>query len=153
MFGKKHKYAPFDKQACERIEASIAKAETRTSGEIHVHVAERCAEDVVGSAIVAFEELGLAKTRLRNGVLFFFATRDRKFAVIGDKGINDIVGQGVWDDVVDLIKSGFASRAPIDSICEAIGLCGSKLAEFFPPQEGDEDELPNQVSFSHGAHE
>lgn len=148
MFGKKDDYAPFSKEACQRIEAAIAEAEKLTSGEIHVHVAQRSRENVMESAVLEFDSLGMAKTKLRNGVLLFFATKDRKFAIIGDKGINDIVGQGFWDDVVSLIGKGFASGAPIDAICEAIGLCGNKLKAHFPPEENDEDELPNEVSFS-----
>lgn len=147
LFGRKRDDGPFDKAACRRIEHAIGEAEKQTSGEIRVHVAERSREEVLESAVMAFNELGMDKTKLRNGVLFFFATADRKFAVIGDKGINDIVGQGFWDDVVAMVKSGFASGDPIGKICEAIGLCGDKLRAYFPPQADDEDELPNEVSF------
>lgn len=150
MFGKKNPYAPFDKDACKQIEAAIVEAEKQTSGEIHVHVSEKCPEDVVMSAVKAFENLGMTKTRLRNGVLFFFATGERKFAVLGDKGINDIVGQGFWDDIVKTIKEGFASKTPIDALCQSISLCGDKLRTYFPPQPDDADELPNEVSFSKG---
>lgn len=146
--GRKHDFAPFDKHACQRIEESIAQAERLTSGEIHVHVAAHSRKEVLESAVLAFDSLGMANTRLRNGVLLFFATQDRKFAVIGDKGINDIVGQGFWDDVVSLINKGFAFGTPIDAICQAISLCGQKLSDRFPPQDDDEDELPNEVSFS-----
>lgn len=148
MFGKRHDYAPFDKQACKQIADSIAEAEKLTSGEIHVHVAKHSRENVMESATLAFESLGMTKTRFRNGVLLFFATKDRKFAIIGDKGINDIVGQGFWDDAVSLITNGFASGSPIDAVCEAIRLCGSKLSANFPSEENEEDELPNEVSFS-----
>lgn len=147
MFGKKDKYAPFDKEACSKIEASIAQAEEKTSGEIRVHVVERCRENVLESAAMAFDSLGMAKTKLRNGVLLFFATQDRKFAIIGDQGINDIVGQGFWDDAVEMVERGFGSGKPIEAVCDAIRLCGEKLSAHFPPQENDEDDLPNQVSF------
>lgn len=148
MFGKRQDHAPFDSLACKRIEAAIERAEKQTSGEIHVHVASHSREDVRESAVMAFETLGMAETKQRNGVLLFFATEDRKFAVIGDKGINDIVGQGFWDDVVSVISKGFAAGTPIDAICEAIDLCGTKLRDNFPPDEKDDDELPNEVSFS-----
>ena len=42
MFGNKNPYAPFDKDACKQIEAAIVEAEKQTSGEIHVHVSEKC---------------------------------------------------------------------------------------------------------------
>ena len=62
-------------------------------------------------------------------------------------GINDIVGQGFWDDAVEMVERGFGSGKPIEAVCDAIRLCGEKLSAHFPPQENDEDELPNQVSF------
>ncbi len=137
----------FDKQACRRIEMAIEQAETNTSGEIHVHVTSHSKANVLDSAVEAFNTLGMQNTKLRNGVLFFFATKDHRFAVIGDKGINDIVGQGFWDDIVKTISDAFARKLPIDGICESILLCGDKLRQYFPPQSDDEDELPNQVSF------
>ncbi len=146
----KNPYAPFDKAACAQIEKAIEEAEKQTSGEIRVHVSEVCTDDVMKTAVMVFEDLEMTKTRLRNGVLFFFATGKRKFAVLGDKGINDIVGQGFWDDIVAKIKEGFANGAPIDALCQSIAMCGDKLRAYFPPQPDDENELPNEVSFSHG---
>lgn len=138
----------FNKEACQRITEAITEAESHTSGEVHVHVARHCKPQVMDSAIEAFDTLGMQRTKLRNGVLFFFATKDRRFAVIGDKGINDIVGQGFWDDVVATISSAFANGDPIDGICQSILLCGQKLKEYFPHEEDDKNELPDEVSFS-----
>lgn len=138
----------FDKAACAQIERAIAEAELHTSGEIHVHVARHSKQDVVETAVETFNTLGMQKTKLRNGVLFFFATEDRRFAVVGDKGINDIVGQGFWDDIVETISGAFATDAPIDGICKSILLCGQKLKEHFPHEKNDENELPDEVSFS-----
>mgnify|MGYP004648484373 CR=1 FL=1 len=138
----------FSKEACRRITQAIVEAESHTSGEVHVHVAHHCKPQVMDSAIEAFNTLGMQRTKLRNGVLFFFATKDRRFAVIGDKGINDIVGQGFWDDVVATISAAFAKGDPIDGICQSIILCGQKLKEFFPHEKDDANELPDEVSFS-----
>ena len=138
----------FDKAACKKIAEAIAEAESETSGEIHVHVSRRCKENVLDSAVDAFNTLGMQNTKLRNGVLFFFATKDRRFAVIGDKGINDIVGQSFWDDIVAEISNAFAGGQPIDGICRAIRLCGDKLREHFPHQADDTNELSDEVSFA-----
>jgi len=46
------------------------------------------------SAKQAFAKLGLTATREHNGVLFFVAVRERKFAVLGDSGINQKVPPG-----------------------------------------------------------
>lgn len=136
----------FDKVARERIRRAIEAAELNTSGEIHVHVSKRCGTDPVDAAVRTFNILGMHKTELRNGVLFYFATTDRRFAVIGDKGINDIVKQGFWDDIVSTIKSAFAAGTPIDGICASIALCGEKLREHFPHQSDDVNELSDIVT-------
>lgn len=68
---------------------AIRTAEMATSGEIRVHIEQTCSESaVVERAKKVFTELGMHQTELKNGVLFYFAVKDRKFAVLGDQGIN-----------------------------------------------------------------
>lgn len=136
----------FDSAAKSRIRQAIEAAEMNTSGEIHVHVSKRCSGDPMEAAIKAFNFLGMQNTELRNGVLFYFATKDRRFAVIGDKGINDIVKQGFWDDIVATIEKSFADGTPIDGICASIGLCGEKLKTYFPRMADDKNELSDDVT-------
>lgn len=133
----------------QRIEKAIAEAETRTSGEIRVHVQPR----VVGAEIrpVAertFERLGMTKTAQHNGVLLFIASEDRKFVILGDKGIDDKVPAGFWDDVLAKLTIRFKAGEFTDGIVEAISAAGEHLAKFFPPVEGDVDELPNAIDVS-----
>lgn len=135
----------FTKEACERIKQAIVEAEKLTSGELHVHLSKH-SKDPYKDAIKAFNVLGMQNTKLRNSVLFFFATKDHRFAVIGDKGINDIVHQDFWNDVVDKIAKGFAAGTPIDALCDAITLCGSKLQHYFPIQADDQNELSDDVT-------
>ena len=73
------------------IQLAIENAELNTSGEIRVHLDSRCKGDSVKVATSIFEKLKMHETELRNGVLFYLAVEDRKFAIIGDKGINDAV--------------------------------------------------------------
>ncbi len=137
----------FTKEACKEIEKAIEVAEMLCSGEIRVHVDRHCKPNVLDSASETFARLEMHKTALRNGILFYFATEDKRFAVIGDVGINSKVSQDFWDDIIALIRQGFADGNFIDALCQSIRLCGAKLAEFFPYQEDDVNELPNDVSF------
>ena len=73
------------------ILAAISDAESQTSGEIRLHVESRCKADVLDRAAAVFATLGMHKTELRNGVLFYLATTDRQFAILGDGGINAAV--------------------------------------------------------------
>src|SRR6478609_4986122 len=71
------------------IKQAVQAAEKNTSGEIRVCVEKTCSEDVLDRAAKYFSQLDMHKTKLRNGVLIYLATVDRKFAIIGDAGINE----------------------------------------------------------------
>lgn len=75
----------------ERIVEAIKQAELNTSGEIKVHIDMRCKDDVEQRCLFLFNKLKLNETQQRNGILFYLAVKDHKFAVMGDEGINNIV--------------------------------------------------------------
>ena len=131
----------------KRVAEAISAAERRTSGEIRVHIEEHIEEDVLDHAAYVFEELGMHHTRERNGVLIYICVADRLVAVLGDKGINERVPPGFWNDVVAILKLHFAADRPADGLCEAVHMVSEKLAAFFPWQAADTNELSNEVSF------
>ena len=88
----------FTKEQQAQILASVKEAEMETSGEIRVHIETSFKGDVLDRAAWVFKKLGMHKTAERNGVLFYLAVKDRKFAIIGDAGINAKVPAGFWDD-------------------------------------------------------
>ena len=79
----------FTEEEKENIKLSIKNAELDTSGEIRVHVENKCKGEVLDRAAYVFDKLKMNKTELRNGVLFYLAIKNRKFAIIGDSGINE----------------------------------------------------------------
>ena len=125
---------------------AIGAAERRTSGELRVHLEDHIEEDVLDHAAYVFEELGMHRTRDRNGVLVYVAVADRQVAVLGDSGINEQVPDGFWTDVVGLLKLHFAAGRHAEGLVEAVHLIGEKLSSFFPLREDDTDELSNEVS-------
>jgi len=131
----------------QAIIKSIENAELNTSGEIRLHVEDTCKINPVERAIEIFEKLEMHKTELRNGVLFYLATKDKKIAVIGDKGINDIVTENFWDDVKNEIINQFKNNLFSEGICKGIEMAGEKLKMHFPFQVGDTNELSNDISF------
>ena len=70
----------FTKQEKDLIKSAVKEAELNTSGEIRVHLDNRCREDVMDRAAWWFAKLEMHRTEQRNGVLFYLAVRDRKFA-------------------------------------------------------------------------
>lgn len=130
----------------EKISEAIKKAELQTSGELRVHMEKSCKGKVLDRAAEVFAELGMHRTNLRNGVLFYLAWEDRKFAILGDAGINAVVPEGFWDDIKIKMQISFRSGNFVEGICEGVELAGSKLQKEFPRQGDDENELSDKVS-------
>jgi uncharacterized membrane protein len=137
----------FSKVEQQEIIKSIEQAELNTSGEIRLHVEDTCKIDPVKRAIQVFEKLGMHETKLKNGVLFYLATKDKKIAIIGDKGINEVVPTNFWDDVKNEIISNFNIKEFSRGISKGIELAGDKLKIHFPFQTDDTNELSNDISF------
>ena len=130
-----------------RVVEAIKQAELNTSGEIKVHIENRCKGDVEERSLVVFNKLKLNETKLRNGVLIYLAVRDHKFAILGDEGINNVVGQGFWNDVKDLMLSHFKENRFADGLEQGIQRCGEKLKTYFPYQSDDINEIPDEISY------
>jgi uncharacterized membrane protein len=130
----------------QRVLEAIARFEARTSGEIRVHLARSAGDDIQATARHAFEHLGLTATRERNGVLFYVAVHDRRFAVLGDSGINQKVPPGFWDQVVQRVGHRFRQGQYGEGLVEGLALAGDALATHFPPREDDSNELPDSIS-------
>ena len=130
-----------------RIADAITAAERHTTGEICVHVTPRCRGNVVRRATKTFNRLHLYTTKRRNAVLIFVAYEDRKFAILGDTGINEAVPKGFWDGEVAELGKYLKAGRPVDGLCEIIARMGDRLSEYFPGERDDENELSNEVSY------
>lgn len=131
----------------EVIVKAIAEAERSTSGEIRVHVETSCKGDVLDEAAWLFRKLGMHKTADRNGVLIYLAVKDRKFAIIGDTGINSVVPLGFWDEIRDHLKLRFSENHFAEGLAEGIIKAGEQLKEHFPCTKDDINELADTISF------
>jgi uncharacterized membrane protein len=135
-----------------RIVTAIQEAEKSTSGEIRVHVEPNVAGDAFERAREVFEQLGMAATAQKNGVLFYVAYKDHKFVVLGDSGIHAKVTDTFWDEERQLLQEYFSHGKYCDGLCKAVARAGEKLRQFFPYQQDDRDELSNEISFG-GPHD
>ena len=135
------------KEQQDKIVKAIEKAELNTSGEIRVHIENTCKTEPLKRSIEVFEKLKMHQTENRNGVLFYLALNDRKFAVIGDEGINSKVETNFWDDVKSLMLKEFKEAKFVEGLCSGINLAGEKLKLHFPFKTDDTNELSNTISF------
>lgn len=141
----------FSAEQQQQIAAAIAAAEKQTSGEIKVHIEPYCKTDPMMRAQQVFAALELHKTAERNGVLFYLAFDDHKFAILGDEGIHKKVGQNFWDSTKELMAGHFKSLRFTEGLCEGIQMAGQQLQAHFPYLHTDTDELSNDISF--GGHD
>lgn len=137
----------FTKEQQSKIRDAIKQAEETTSGEIRVHIETQVSGDVLDRAAWIFKRIGMYETAERNGVLFYLTVTNRKFAVIGDKGINAKVSGNFWDDVKEILEKHFKKGNFTEGLTEGILMAGSQLKEHFPYQKNDINELPDDISF------
>jgi uncharacterized membrane protein len=129
------------------ISRAIEVAESGTSGEIRVHLEDRCRINVFDRAVNIFKTLNMNKTELRNGILLYTAVGDRKFVIIGDAGINAKVPVGMWDQIKEKVLVFFREDKVTEGLTEGIRLAGDVLKEHFPHQDDDVNELSNEISY------
>ena len=137
----------FTEEEQTKIVNTIKDAEQQTSGEIRLHVEPTCNGKAFDRAKQVFESLGMHATELKNGVLFYVAYKDKKFAIIGDKGIHELVGQHFWDETKEILSSHFHEKKYCEGICIGIEKAGEKLKTHFPYQQNDTNELSNDISY------
>ncbi len=137
----------FSTEEKEGIKKAVVEAELNTSGEIRVHIERLCKEDVLDHAAYIFERLGMHKTEQRNGVLFYLAVDDHKFAILGDAGINAVTPEDFWDSIKAKMLTEFQENKFCAGLETGIRLAGEQLKEHFPYQDGDVNELPDDISF------
>lgn len=138
----------FGEKDQQRIVEAIQNAEKQTSGEIKVHIEKKClSENALDRAKEVFALLNMHLTQDHNGVLFYLAYEDRKFAVLGDKGIFEKVPENFWDSTKDLLRSHFSKNKFADGLCLGINEAGIQLKKHFPYSSDDINELPDDISF------
>ena len=142
MLFKKDFFSAAEKQL---IKEAVQQAEEKTSGEIRVYVEAKNGEDVVLHATQVFHRLKMHETRERNGVLFYLAYGNHRFAIIGDEGIHQKVGNDFWDNVKKVMEEFFRKKKFIEGLQKGIGMAGDKLKQHFPYEKSDKNELSDDM--------
>jgi uncharacterized membrane protein len=131
----------------QAIIEAIRQAEMLTSGEIRVHLESECSEPVK-RAQELFHLLKMDNTKEENGILFYVSIDDKKFALVGDRGIHARVGDDFWSSVRDEVLSRFRESEFQNGLIAGIELVGKKLAAYFPWEVDDTNELSDEISVS-----
>ncbi|MBL7715560.1 MAG: TPM domain-containing protein [Bdellovibrionales bacterium] len=132
-----------------QTESAIAEAEKETSAEIRVHLSRRIFEgDPLKNAEKVFRRLKMDQTKGRNGVLLYVQLRKRRFAIFGDTGIHEKVGQSYWTATCQGLAAALKTKQVDLAIAETVSEIGKTLKKYFPndPNQANPNELSNQVS-------
>lgn len=135
-----------DHEEDRRIVEAIKKAELNTSGEIKVHIENYC-NHVEERSLSLFNKLKINETKQHNGVLIYLAVKEKKFAILGDEGINNVVEPTFWNDVRDLMANAFREGRFAEGLEQGILRCGEKLKTYFPYQTDDINEISDEISY------
>lgn len=100
---------------------------------------------VRNSAVRAFYEKGLFKTKKHTGVLFFLSLLEHKVWILADKGIYEKIEQETLNNFAKTISQGIKDKKACDSLCNVMQDAGNLLAAHFPVTSDDINELPNNI--------
>lgn len=93
----------------------------------------------------AFYEHRLHETKDKTGVLIFLSLLEHRVHLLADAGIHKKVPAETWESLVRQITAEMKEGHPFEALHHAVAACGGLLAEHFPKEPGDIDELPNQL--------
>lgn len=136
----------FTEVQTKELVKAIQAAELRTSGEIRIHLESSCS-DAAERAKQVFAELGMDRTEVRNGILFYLAVDSKLFAVLGDEGINENVGADFWERIRDSVLERFRQGDFVAGLIDGVHTAGESLAKHFPRKTTDVNELSDDISF------
>ncbi|TAE50293.1 MAG: TPM domain-containing protein [Bacteroidetes bacterium] len=131
-----------------KIIAAIREAEANTSGEIRIHLESHLrGKAALARAREVFAKLRMHRTAERNGVLIYFATEDKRFAIFADEGIHKAVPPNFWDHIAENMHDHFQKKQFVEGIVTGTRSIGQQLKAYFPRLDTDVNELPDEISY------
>jgi uncharacterized membrane protein len=130
----------------QAVVEAIRLAELATSGEIRIHIEKETSFEAFDRAMEVFNTLKMDATDLKNGVLIYVAVKNKSFVICGDQGINDLVPSDFWDSTKEVMAGHFKNGNFKQGLIDGITKAGEQLKKYFPYQEGDSNELSNEIS-------
>lgn len=100
------------------------------------------------AALVAqgsFRKFGLHRTSKRRAILFFVSIDEGHVEIITDVGIDAKIPADKWQSIIEKFRISLHTKNIGYGYLEAIEACGEILKREFPAEEGDMDELPNDL--------
>lgn len=140
----------FPKAAMKAIEAAVKDSERTHDGELRF-VVEGCLDlpyllrgiTARQRAEQVFSKLRIWDTKHASGVLIYVQMADRQVEILADRGINEKVGDQPWQRICAAMQAAFRAGRFQEGAVLGVREISQLLAEHFPPQGDNPDELPD----------
>ena len=96
-------------------------------------------------ALIEFYQQRVNQTADKTGVLLFVSLMERQAVVLADEAIAAKYPAETWDHVIDQLITGVKNRGLAKGFAQGIKDCGEVLAQSFPVQPDDKNELGNTL--------
>lgn len=96
-------------------------------------------------AILLFRTAAEARTRGRTGVLLYLSLDEHRAEIVADRAINEKVRPEIWGDAMAALIQAIRAGQPGAGLAEAVRQIGAVLAQHFPREEDDINELPDRL--------
>jgi len=96
-------------------------------------------------AVRHFMESGVYNTKERTGILIFISSLEHRVELLADRGISEKIPREKWDALVSHIIKGIKANQLVKHLTESIRGCGELLAEHYPIQPDDVNELKDDI--------
>ena len=96
-------------------------------------------------AIMLFKAAAERRTSGRTGILIYLSMGEHRAEIVGDEAITAVTTPETWGEAMAALVSEVKQDRPADGIIAAIGLIGAVLAEHFPRDAADKNEIPDKL--------
>jgi uncharacterized membrane protein len=140
-----------DAAALKRLEARVAAAERKHSGEIRLCVEAGLPLSYLWRnatarqrAITMFGKLRVWDTEHNNGVLIYLLLAEHRIEIVADRGLARHVPQSQWDALVATMREHFRARRFEQGLSEAVDAVDALLTQHFALAPGQAN--PNELT-------
>ena len=96
-------------------------------------------------AVMLFKAAAERRTVGRTGVLIYLSMGEHRAEIIGDDAITAVTSPETWGEAMVALLAGVKAGNAADGIAAAVGLIGEVLAEHFPKDGADTNEIPDKL--------
>jgi Predicted membrane protein len=140
----------FTKEHLRKITEKIEEIENVSSVELRILIKTKRKRkeqniSINDLAVKDFFELGIHKTKHKTGILIYILLKEKKFEIIADEGIYNVIPQPKWNELANKLSFKFAEGNYFEGLMYLLEEIKLIAANNFPKGEDDINELPDEV--------